>query len=130
MPKESCTCPSSTCHEDALLFGIVGPDGRVGYVRPALPVDSSFLDVVSATGGHPEQRFRFAGPCVEGRCAQWGNGRCAAIDIALSAGIAVDGEAGLPACGIRGSCRWFRQSGATACKVCPLVITEAATPQE
>jgi len=130
MSKESCTCPSSICTEDALLFGIVGPDGRVGYVRPPMPVDVAFLGVVSATGGRPEQRFRFAGPCVEGRCAQWTDGRCGAIDLALSAGVVADDEAALPACGIRGSCRWFRQSGPAACRVCPLVITEVRTPQE
>jgi len=130
MPKESFACPSSNCHEDSLLFGIVGPDGRVGYVRPPMPVDSSFLDAVSATGGRPEQRFRFTSPCVEGRCAQWSNGRCGAIDLALSARIVVDDDSGLPACGIRSSCRWFRQSGSSACKVCPLIITDVSTPQE
>jgi hypothetical protein len=125
MPKEPCTCPSSTCDEDALLFGVVGPDGRVGYVSPPVPVDSSFLDQVSATGVRPEQRFRFAGPCVQERCMQWANGRCGAIDIALSAGVSVDDDSGLPACGIRRSCRWFRQSGSAACRACPLIITQA-----
>jgi hypothetical protein len=32
-------------------------------------------------------------------------------------------EDDLPACGIRPSCRWWRQSGPAACKACTIVIT-------
>jgi hypothetical protein len=35
-------------------------------------------------------------------------------------------HAGLPKCGVRATCRWFRQNGIEACKICPLVITQIA----
>jgi hypothetical protein len=124
MPKEPYTCPSSMCNKDAFLFGIVGPDGRVAYVSPPIQVDQAVLNVVNATDGTAEQRFRFASPCVEERCAQWANGKCGVIDPALSTPITVDDDSSLPACGIRKTCRWFRQSGSSACKVCPLIITK------
>lgn len=125
--KQSFTCPSSVCDDNALLLGVIGSNGRVGYVTPPLQVDHSFIDAVAATGGHAERRFRFAGTCVEGRCAQWTGNKCGAIEIALSTYAEVDSDLGLPACGIRNTCRWFAQSGRAACSVCPLVITNVVT---
>lgn len=107
------------------MLGVVGASGLVGYVNPPLHVDESFLDIVYAEAQPPpERRFRFANTCVEERCAQWTEGRCGAIDIALSAVPPSEQGSGLPACGIRASCRWFGQSGRAACEVCPLVITD------
>ena len=36
----------------------------------------------------------------------------------------------VPHCGIRTTCRWFAQSGAEACAVSPLVVTDLRTPEE
>jgi hypothetical protein len=108
-----------------VLLGIVGADGRVGYLTPTTTIDDDFVAVASHAGP-PGQRFRFASPCVEAGCAQWTGSRCAVIDAA----IAVDDreqshtDAALPRCAIRPTCRWFAQSGSDACKVCPFVITE------
>jgi hypothetical protein len=39
-------------------------------------------------------------------------------------------DAALPACNVRKSCRWFRQEGVAACRVCPEVITDTRESQE
>jgi hypothetical protein len=36
-------CPSARCKEGAILLGIVGKDGVVGYVRPQETVDAEFV---------------------------------------------------------------------------------------
>lgn len=118
-------CPSARCDEGAYLIGIVGADGVVGYVSPLLRVDAAFMSG-TREGRDPERRFRFAQACVEGGCANWDGARCQVIDraVAARASLAAGEIAGLPRCGIRPSCRWFRQSGPEACATCPLVITD------
>jgi hypothetical protein len=119
----SCTCPSAPCEPGATLLGIVGPHGTVGYLTPALTIDEDFVRI-ARRGRSPAKRFRFAAPCVEEHCAQWTGSRCGIIDGALAADVPEDEHRGLPRCAIRSSCRWFDQSGADACGVCPLVITD------
>ena len=119
------TCPSARCEPGATLLGVVEADGTVGYITPRLTVDEAFVEQASR-GRAPEKRFRFAGACVESGCAQWTGSRCGVIDRVLEGGLLDDGAnaQGLPHCSIRSSCRWFAQSGAEACGVCPLVITD------
>jgi hypothetical protein len=106
---------------------VIEADGTVGYITPRLTIDEEFVER-ARRGRAPERRFRFSGPCVEAGCRQWTGSRCGVIDRVLEAGVD-DGapeRTGLPHCAIRPSCRWFAQSGAEACGVCPLVITETA----
>ncbi|HEX8646546.1 MAG TPA: hypothetical protein VF715_06570 [Thermoleophilaceae bacterium] len=117
------TCPSSSCEPGAKLIGVVGADGTVGYVSPPLEIDADFVER-ARRGRTPEKRFRFAGPCVEGRCAQWTGSRCGVIDTVLTTPDRPSAPERLPHCGIRSSCRWYAQSGAEACAVCPLVVTD------
>src|SRR5215210_4139244 len=120
-------CPSSRCEPGATLLGVIEADGTVGYITPRLTVDENFVER-ARRGRAPERRFRFSGPCVEAGCRQWTGSRCGLIDRVLDAGLdppEPEGR-GLPHCSIRSSCRWFDQSGADACRVCPLVITETA----
>jgi hypothetical protein len=127
------TCPSGRCREGAVLLGVVGPDGRLGYVTPALAVDADFVRTAGA-GRTPESRFRFAEPCAEAACDQWGDGECGLIgEILSSARGAALAEAPvglLPRCAIRRSCRWYAQRGARACAVCPHVVHTARVPGE
>lgn len=127
--EEQRTCPSARCEEGSLLIGIVGGDGLVGYLRPALPVDADFVRI-AAEGREAEQRLRFASPCVEGSCRHWTGRQCGLIDSTLeeAQGRELPGPDRLPRCSIRSSCRWFGQRGADACAVCPLVITEHPAP--
>lgn len=113
-------CPSSHAEPGAILLGIVGSDGRIGYVTPQLRIDSGFVES-SKEGRAPEKRFRFAGPCIETGCAQWSDNKCGVIESALQA---VEGIQGLPKCSIRPRCRWFSQRGSAACAVCPLIVTD------
>ena len=121
-------CPSSTLDHATTLLGVVGPDGRVHYVSPALAVDDAFRERARVAGS-PESRFRLAGACVEGGCAQWTGSRCGVIDGLLEQ---VEGELDtqLRPCTIRRECRWFAQSGARACEVCPLVVTDSRSDEQ
>jgi hypothetical protein len=67
-------CPSAPYEEDALLIGIVQPDATVAIAARAIPVSREFVETASA-GRKPEMRFRFAGACMEGNCAQWKKGQ-------------------------------------------------------
>jgi hypothetical protein len=118
---EELLCPSARCEEGAILLGVVGPNSRVGFIRPRITVDQDFVE--AARGGRaPEKRFRFAQPCIEDGCRHWQSGRCHVADVAAAREEAV--ERPLPACSIRPSCRWFAQSGAAACAACPYVVTD------
>jgi hypothetical protein len=120
-------CPSARCGEGAILLGIVGKDGVVGYVSPQMTVDEDFIRQ-ARKGRKPEQRFRFCQACVESSCKHWTGSRCGFIDRALQAAEQAEsadmpGEA-LPRCTIRPRCRWFAQLGRRACTVCPLIVTD------
>ncbi|HEX4729283.1 MAG TPA: hypothetical protein VH298_15865 [Jatrophihabitans sp.] len=57
-------CPSFHCADGALLIGVLGPDGTVGYLNPAPTIDPDFVAVAEQQPRPAEQRFRFAGPCA------------------------------------------------------------------
>lgn len=120
-------CPSTTCHDGAVVIGVLGEDGRLGYFRPSLPVDEQFVRASSAHGD-PETRFRFADRCVQDSCEHWSGARCSLIGrltrAARDTGLA-QGE-GLPRCAIRHDCRWFAQEGSQACATCPVVAYRPA----
>jgi hypothetical protein len=125
----SILCPSSRCEEGATLLGIVLPGGRVAFAKDRIVVDEGFVQNATREGSHaPETRFRFSNPCARGACHQWTGSRCGVIDSVLGeahqAGHAPPSGAPLPECSIRGECRWFEQSGAAACAVCDLVVTD------
>ena len=123
-------CPSARCEGGAILLGIVGNDGVVGYLSPLIKVDEAFVRK-ARKGRKPEERFRFSQPCIESGCGQWTGSRCGLIDRALQAAdqaeVAVTPGGALPKCTIRPRCRWFAQLGRRACAVCPLVVTESAS---
>jgi len=118
-------CPSSRCTAGARLIGIVQQNGTVTFTPDDLRIDEDFVRIAEQ-GRKPESRFRFAGPCQRAHCAQWAGERCGVIDLVLSQApeAAVQSSLALPNCSIRSKCRWFDQSGAAACRACPLVITE------
>jgi len=124
----SILCPSSPCKAGALLLGIVLADGSVAFARDHIVVDKGFVQNATREGSNPpETRFRFSSPCAKGACSQWTGSRCGVIDSVMTgvrtAGLHPDNTA-LPDCAIRPDCRWFRQTGADACAVCNIVITE------
>lgn len=126
---EPAACPSARAEPGATLLGIIDVDGQVAYLKDRIEIDQDFIDLV-AQDGVPEERFRFAGTCVEGKCAQWNGTRCGVIDQVIP--FLGDGEEGTPLqpCSIRSACRWFRQDGPSACRICPGVITEIPQMRE
>lgn len=118
-------CPSARAEPGATLLGVIGVDGRVAYLKSALAIDQDFIDEV-AKDGPPEERFRFAGACVEGKCVQWdgARARCGVLDGVIAVLGDGEGDAPLQVCSIRTACRWFAQDGPPACRICPGVITD------
>jgi hypothetical protein len=123
-------CPSAPLEAATHLLGVVGPEGRIRYVSPPLPVTESFA-AAAREGRAPEKRFRFGGPCLEGDCVQWTGERCAVADRLVDAAERVMDAAHAPVrpCAVRRTCRWFHQRGANACRVCPYVVTDTVPEQ-
>jgi hypothetical protein len=124
---ETVLCPSARCEVGAILLGITLPGGRVAFASDRIVVDDAFVQA-AREGRSPEQRFRFSAPCVKGACRQWTGTRCGVIDQVLDCAGGESAPADAPACSIRPHCRWYLQSGASACAVCPLVVTDAREP--
>lgn len=120
-------CPSARCEPGALLLGIVQANGEIAFTPDRIEIDDDFVKT-ARHGRTPESRFRFASHCRQGGCERWRDGRCGVVDAIVTEAGESDfaGVAELPNCSVRDSCRWFAQSGAGACGICPLVITELA----
>lgn len=122
-PAGPAACPSTRAEPGTSLLGVVQSDGRVHYLKDRLEIDQDFIDLASKDGPL-ERRFRFAGTCVECGCKQWDGGKCRVIETVSSLLAAPNDGAPLHPCSIRPTCRWYRQAGPAACRVCPLVRTE------
>jgi len=125
LPATELTCPSARCKEGAIFLGVFGQDGRLGYLTPRMTVDADFVEQVQLARA-PEARFRFAQPCIEHECAHWAGSDCGLINQVINASsvrMTASQRGGvLPHCAIRTSCRWYAQTGCTACAVCPSVV--------
>ncbi len=106
-------CPSYLGKVGAQLFGVVNKDGKVQFITP-LAVTEEFVQ----QNDHLEQRFRFAGKCVEKGCAQWNNeeSKCSLSQKVQELDLNQNKE--LSFCPIRSQCRWFSQDGNEACFSC------------
>lgn len=113
-------CPSARCKEDAILLGVVQQDGSVGFLSERMKVDQFFVELAHQ-GRTPEKRFRFADTCMKSACQQWTGSRCGVIDRLIADNPDFVGD--LPPCPIRSDCRWHKQHGASACAICPQVVT-------
>ena len=124
--KESVLCPSSRAQKGARLLGIRQEDGRVAILPQPLLINDAFIEEANKHT-HAEQQFRFTNKCVESGCKQWTGTRCGVADTIVGVMNDLQTSDDLPACAIRPQCRWFKQNGADACKVCPFVITETTS---
>lgn len=131
---DAARCPSSECRPGALLLGIVLPDGRVAFAHDKIVIDEEFIRT-ARQGRPPEKRFRFSTACAQGACRQWDGGGCSLIDRLVDhfgqhPELLEESESDegfeLPYCSIRDECRWYRQHGDRACRICPEVVTDAA----
>jgi hypothetical protein len=119
----SMSCPSRACEPGVRVLGVMRRSGHLAYLQTPVTVDEGFVARARAEGS-PERRFRFTGTCLERGCPQWTGERCAVADEVVSS-ISVAIPSKLPVCTIRGSCRWFAQSGAAACRVCDRVVADS-----
>jgi hypothetical protein len=123
-------CPSAQPGiPGAVAFGVVGGSAGAPHVAwlerpvPATP------DLLSSTGAvEPTQVLRFAAPCQERACRHFDGADCR-LATRLVKQISAVVEA-LPPCTIRAGCRWFRQEGGTACRLCPQIVTYCVDPSE
>ena len=115
-------CPSSRCKEGSQLLG-VRQNGIIAMLPYPLEIDENFIQKANEVAP-AEQQFRFVNKCVEGGCKQWTGSRCGVVDKMLTFMDKATLSHGLFPCSIRKQCRWYLQTGAEACKICPSVITE------
>ena len=127
MTCETLACPSARAEPGNLLYGRV-VEGQVHRLGTPLEVTPDFVEAVSLNGP-PERRFRFAGSCQEGRCAQWTGSGCGVIERVLAEMRPASAGPALPRCFLRAACRWFAQEGRSACAACSTVITDRRTPR-
>ncbi|WP_369780695.1 hypothetical protein [Streptomyces sp. R33] len=111
-----------------MVIATLGKDGRLGYVRPALPVDEQF-NRTAREHGDPESRFRFADTCAQDACEHWSGRQCGLVGRLIDSPRAQELSSAddVPRCAIRSHCRWFAQSGKEACRVCPVVVYRPTT---
>ena len=121
------TCPSGRCREGTLLIGVMGQGGQVRYLGEPLKVDADFV-AAAAVGRTAETRFRFAEPCAANDCGHWAGRECGLVNSLLDVDQDLpESDRGLPHCGVRRSCVWFKQRKAAACRLCPLVVHTQST---
>ena len=67
--------------------------------------------------------MRFTNRCETSGCMQWTGSRCGVIDRAMAL-LEEPVAAQLAPCTIRATCRWFDQTGPSACSTCALIVTD------
>jgi hypothetical protein len=125
--QASRTCPNAPADaRGAVLIGIVGADGLIKAVTPALPVTPALAEAAARRDGGAG--LRFATRCVEDGCGRWEPQarRCGVADALLAdpalKPLEPTADERLPVCAIRRTCRWFSQAGGSACRRCPIVV--------
>lgn len=92
---------------------------RVAYLGKDVVVSA---ETIRSVGGvSPTRVFRFAGKCESGGCGQFKNGSCR-LGADILKGLEPVSDR-LPACTIRGTCRWFAENGPAVCLRCASVVT-------
>ena len=117
-------CPSARPDmAGAVAFGVIGGTAEepvASYLKETIPVTPELLQLARPV--KPTEVFRFAAPCAESGCQHYSDDSCRLAE-KISANVPT-GFQKLPACKIRGSCRWWAEQGRAACFRCPLVVTE------
>ena len=120
--RSSLLCPSALPEvENSFVFAIIdnrSAERRVHYLGTPMRATAEIVDL--AGGELPTDVFRFTAPCREKECSHFVSGGCRLPDLIVNM-FPVSEE--LPACSIRGACRWFAQAGGTACLRCPHIVT-------
>ena len=122
-------CPSAQPRaRSGRIYGVMtGPahERRVGYLTETLRPTPDLLGL--SGDAKPTELFRIAAPCANGGCKHFDGGCTLVQRIVAALPVVVDA---LPACQIRGTCRWYLQEGRAACLRCPQVATDKADATE
>ncbi|REA63302.1 hypothetical protein DSL64_06730 [Dyadobacter luteus] len=115
-------CPSYVSKPGAKLFGIQNSEGKIDYLKETITIDQTFVDTAQQ-GRTAEERFRFAGKCIEKGCHQWNDSahQCGLVSAIIERMNSPLSDAPQH-CPIRNRCRWFEQRGMEACANCNDVI--------
>lgn len=128
MPDRELQCPSARPEmPGSVVFGVVREVDGVAFVQhlaEPLPVTGEILAL--AGEAPPGRVFRFAATCATDACAHYDGEQCRLASKLTRSDL--DRVSAVPPCRIRGDCRWFAQEGKRACLVCPLILSETATP--
>src|ERR1051325_215424 len=112
---------------DAVVLGVIRERegwSFVHHLAEPLPVTPA---VLALAGDAPAGRvFRFAADCAMEACAHFDGKDCRLAAKLVHSSL--DRARALPPCRIRKDCRWYTQEGNAACFVCPLILSETATP--
>jgi hypothetical protein len=110
-----------------MAFGVVAGSAespRVAWIEKPVPVTGDLLALAAPVV--PTQVLRFAAPCQEKACCHFDGTDCRLATRLVQLMPAV--VESLPPCRIRPDCRWFRQEGSAACRVCPQIVTYCIEP--
>lgn len=120
--SQSLLCPSYVSKPGAQLFGIQNREGQIDYLKEPITIDQTFVETAK-NGRSAEERFRFAGKCIEKGCHQWNDGthQCGLVGAIIERMNSALSNAPLH-CPIRGRCRWFTQKGMEACANCNDIV--------
>lgn len=130
MASRDLLCPSAQpTLPDAHAIGLVDhtmDEPEVAYLERPLPVTPELLE--STAPVRPTEVFRFAAPCQTDKCGHWDGTDCGLVARVTQLLPVV--SLVLPRCNVRGDCRWYHQSGRSACMRCPQVLTQNEDPSD
>jgi hypothetical protein len=121
-------CPSAQPEiPGSVAFGVIAGSAenpRVAWIEEPVPVTNELLGLTKPVA--PTQVLRIAAPCQEKACCHFDGTDCRLATRLVQLIPAVAEK--LPPCRIRPDCRWFLQEGASACRVCPQIVTYCVEP--
>jgi hypothetical protein len=114
-------CPSGLADApESIVLGVrSGDSGELAYLAEPVPAAEVLGDIPE--GVEPTRILRFASHCVSS-CANNVNGDCSLVDRVVTA-APVQLLTAVPRCHLRAKCKWWHQTGVTACYRCPAVAT-------
>jgi len=112
---------------NAVVLGVVRELNGSSFVHHLAEPQPVTPAVLALAGDAPTgQVFRFAAECATEACAHFDGEKCRLATKLVRSSL--DKVRTLPPCRIRKDCRWYTQEGNAACFICPLILSETATP--
>jgi hypothetical protein len=117
-------CPSADAEmSGSVIFGVVvgtPAEPHVVHLDRIKQIPPELLTLDSPV--NPSEIFRIGATCIENSCAHFDGAKCRLTERIIDGLPAVTDR--LPACAIRGNCRWWYQEGKEACLRCQQVVRD------